>query len=224
MVIGKTPMGTFLYANYNLGFFDTDDYKNLAFQLDFKIGTYLDLNLAKNTTCLTYVHGWRYRKGSMTDKVWKIIDFKLIALASRERSIVYLRKEENLSYGLLQKVGISKVTVFWLSISRWSKPKMLNRNLCQGRFLPKVKWWKKDRNEKQRIGSITMWWEGCITASEWLSMLHSPSICILVNTCNIRKQLCNSSSITYSISLISCFVVHFFFFPLICNTNTKSEV
>ena len=69
MVIGKTPMGTFLYANYNLGFFDTDDYKNLAFQLDFKIGTYLDLNLAKNTTCLTYVHGWRYRKGSMTDKV-----------------------------------------------------------------------------------------------------------------------------------------------------------
>ena len=83
------------------------------------------------------------------------------------------------------------------------------RNLCQGRFLPKVKWRKKDRNEKQRIGSITMWWEGCITASEWLSMLHSPSICILVNTCYIRKQLCSSSSITYSISLISCFVVHF---------------
>ena len=104
MVIGKTPMGTFLYAYYNLGFFDTDDYKNLAFQLDFKIGTYLDLNLAKNTTCLTYVHGWRYRKGSMTDKVWKINDFKLIALASREKSILYLREEENLSYGLLQKV------------------------------------------------------------------------------------------------------------------------
>ena len=174
---------------------------------------------ARQTSCMV---GRVDRIVMMTDKVWKIwLQNRQHSISLGKKAFCTWRRRKIVFYGLFWYGQYDFKNYRILAKYQQMVVKAINvKNLCQGRFLPKVKWRKKDRNEKQRIGSITMWWEGCITASEWLSMLHSPSICILVNTYYIRKQLCSSSSITYSVSLISCFVVHFFFFSLICNTNT----